>query len=171
MYELLKNIKEKAYLTGNFVTRSGKKTSYYIDKYLIETEPRLLKAICEKISELLPENYDRIAAPELGAVALASVVSIMVNKPFIIVRKDSKEYGTKKLLEGQYKVGERVVIIEDILTTGGAVIRAGDILVENGLNVIKIIGVINREEGAKEAIQKKGWDMAAVFCASQLHSM
>jgi len=167
MTNLLQKVKEKAYLTGEFTTRAGKKTSYYFDKYLMETDPQLLGPICEKIVELLPEDLDQIAAPELGAVALAAVVSVMVKKPFIIVRKETKGYGTKKLLEGQYEKGQKVVILEDVLTTGGAAIRAADILIEEGLQVSEIIGVVNREEGAKEAIHQRGWQMKSVFSASQ----
>lgn len=167
MTNLLQKVKEKAYLTGEFTTRAGKKTSYYFDKYLMETDPQLLGPICEKIVELLPKDLDQIAAPELGAVALAAVVSVMVKKPFIIVRKETKGYGTKKLLEGQYEKGQKVVILEDVLTTGGAAIRAADILIEEGLQVSEIIGVVNREEGAKEAIHQRGWQMKSVFSASQ----
>lgn len=167
MSSLLQKVKEKAYLTGEFTTRAGKQTSYYFDKYLMETDPQLLGPICEKIVDLLPKEYDQIAAPELGAVALAAVVSVMVKKPFIIVRKETKSYGTQKLLEGQYQKGEKVVVIEDVLTTGGAAIRAADILIKEGLIVSEIIGVVNREEGAKEAITQRGWLMKSVFSASQ----
>ena len=158
--QLTKRIKEVAFLTGEFTTRAGKKTDYYIDKYLFETQPDILDAIADQIITYLPDlnTFDCIGAPELGAVPLASVVSVKIKKPFVIVRKAGKEYGTQRLIEGTLKEGARVVLVEDVLTTGGAAIRAADVLVEEKkATIVKIIGVINRQEGAIENIKAKGW--------------
>jgi orotate phosphoribosyltransferase len=162
---LVQKVKKAAYLEGDFVTRAGKKTNYYIDKYLFETTPELLEPISEELAKLFPapDKYDRIAAPELGAVPLAAVVSIKLNKPFIIVKKETKEYGTKRPIEGKFNPGERVVVLEDVLTTGGAVLRACDILKKEDLKVIDVIGVINREEGARENIAEIGLTMQALI--------
>jgi len=170
---LLTAIKKAAYLEGDFTTRAGKKTNYYIDKYLFETDPSILKLLAKEIAATLPalSSFDRLAAPELGAVSIAAAVALEVNKPFIIVKKQSKEYGTQKLIEGQFYKQERVVVIEDILTTGGAVLRACDILVENNVQIIEIIGVINREEGAHEAITSKGISYKALFTATDLRNV
>ncbi|MFA5880344.1 MAG: orotate phosphoribosyltransferase [Candidatus Margulisiibacteriota bacterium] len=168
--ELLKEIKKVAFLEGDFTTRAGKKTNYYIDKYLFETKPGILDAVTDYILELLPPSnaFDRIAAPELGAVALAALTSIKADKPFLIVKKQSKEYGTQKLIEGEFKPHEKVVVLEDILTTGGAVLKAIDVLLANNLEIVSIIGVINREEGAFENINERGFLVKALFNKTEL---
>ncbi|MCP4049948.1 MAG: orotate phosphoribosyltransferase [bacterium] len=168
--ELIKRIKDVAYLEGDFTTRAGKKTSYYIDKYLFETLPDVLDSLADELLKLLPDSssYDRLAAPELGAVPIAAIVSIKADKPFIIVKKKSKEYGTQKLIEGKYEPGDRTVVLEDILTTGGAVLRACDILLENKLEIVDIIGVINREEGAFENIREKGFNVSSFLSRTDL---
>ncbi|NBV43164.1 orotate phosphoribosyltransferase [bacterium] len=169
---LLKAIKSAAFLEGDFTTRAGKKTNYYIDKYYFETEPGILDSLATQLALLMPgpDMYDRIAAPELGAVSIAAVLSIKVGKPFIIVKKQSKEYGTQRLIEGRYHSGERVVVVEDILTTGGAALRACDIVKAEGLSVHSIVGVINREEGAFEAISERGITPVALFTTTDLKS-
>lgn len=169
---VIKAIKDIAYLEGDFTTRAGKKTSYYIDKYRFETNPKTLEQVCDELVKLLPEpsTYDKLAGPELGAVSLVAVLSIKVNKPFIIVRKESKGYGTSNLIEGPYSKDDRCVLIEDVLTTGGAVLKAAEALQAQNLTISKIIGVINREEGAIQNIQEKGFEVDALVTTSDLKS-
>lgn len=171
--DLLKAIKKAAFLEGDFITRAGKKTNYYIDKYLFETDPYILDLLATEIVKILPDpsTYDRLAAPELGAVAIAAAVAIKVKKPFCIVKKQSKEYGTQKLIEGLCQSGEKMVILEDILTTGGAALRACDILIEKGIQIVELIGVINREEGADENIKAKGIRYKALFSRTDLFAV
>jgi orotate phosphoribosyltransferase len=168
--ELVKKVKDVAFLTGNFTTRAGKKTTYYIDKYLFETQPEVLDAITTALLSLLPpaDSYDRLAAPELGGVALAAALSIKANKPFVIVRKGSKGYGTEKLIEGAINPNERIVLIEDVLTTAGAALKACDVLLNESCTIVDIIGVINREEGAMENIAAKGLTGKALITTSNL---
>jgi orotate phosphoribosyltransferase len=165
---LLSRIKTLAYLEGDFTTRSGKKTSYYIDKYLFETQPDVLAALAQHFLPLMPASCSLIAAPELGAVSIAAVLSTAIDTPFVIVRKETKAYGTQRLLEGIYGQQESVVIVEDVLTTGGAALRSADILRQAGLTVTHIIGVINREEGAFDNIREAGIEPLALFSASEL---
>jgi len=168
---LLASLKKAAFLEGSFVTRSGKTTSYYIDKYLFETKPEILEPLADALCALFPpaDTYDRIAAPELGAVSLAAIVSIKLNKPFVIVRKGNKGYGTSKLIEGAFNPTDRVVVIEDILTTGGAVMQACEVLKAEGLGINRIVAVINREEGAFENLALAGYhDVTALFTTTQL---
>lgn len=167
---LLDALKSVAYLEGEFVTRAGKATNYYIDKYRFETQPDILLSIARHLSTLLPPSheFDCIAAPELGAVSIAAVLSVTVGKPFVIVRKQSKEYGTQRMIEGVYSKGQRMVIVEDILTTGGAALKAFEILKSEGVVVSHIIGVINREEGAFENIKNAGVEPVALFNRTQL---
>jgi len=166
-------VKESAFLTGEFTTRAGKKTDYYIDKYLFETTPKVLDAVTTALVDLLPEpnTYDRLAAPELGGVALAAALSIKVDKPFVIVRKGSKAYGTQKLIEGKINKGEKIVLIEDVLTTAGAALQACDVLLEEGCEIKEIIGVINREEGAMENIAARGLSGKALITTTDLKAI
>ncbi len=173
MSQLLRSLKKAAYLEGDFVTRSGNPTTYYIDKYLFETKPEILNVLCDELALLFPspDAYDRIAAPELGAVSLAALLSVKLNKPFVIVRKADKGYGTKRLIEGEIHANERVAVIEDILTTGGAVMQACDVLKAAQVTIVRIVGVINRQEGAFENLYAAGFsDVKALFTTSDLKS-
>ena len=167
---LISLIKEAAYLEGDFTTRAGKKTTYYIDKYLFETKPHILKPLAEHIAALCPDpsTYDRLAAPELGAVPITALVSTLVNKPFVIVRKGNKGYGTQKLIEGDINEGEKVIVIEDILTTAGAVLNACDVLDQANVKINHIVGIINREEGADEAIAARGYTSSSLIYKTEL---
>ena len=167
---LAKQIRDAAYLEGDFTTRSGKKTTYYIDKYLFETKPEILKSLAREFATKLPDasTYDRIAGPELGAVSLAAAVSMEVGKPFLIVKKAKKDYGTQNLIEGAYTAGERVVVLEDVITTGGAVLTACDVLKSESLEIVKIVAAIDRQEGAVEAIQDAGYAVDSVLTSTDL---
>lgn len=167
---VLKRIKQVAYLEGDFTTRAGHKTTYYIDKYLFETLPDILEPLAQELALLFPpsDTYDRIAAPELGAVALGTLLSVILKKPFVIVKKQPKDYGTQRLIEGKFFPSERVMVVEDILTTGGAVLRACDILTQNQLSIVGIVGVLNREEGAMENIAQKNIPVTALFSKTDL---
>ena len=127
-----KALLEAAYLEGDFVLRSGKRSKYYLDKYLFETDPRVLRGIVYELATLVREqlaagaSYQRLAAPELGGVVLGAGLSLELGIPLLLVRKKSKEYGTTKQIEGRFAAGERVAIIEDIVTSGGAAIMAAE---------------------------------------------
>jgi orotate phosphoribosyltransferase len=168
--ELGKLIKEAALLKGDFTLRSGRKSNYYFDKYLFETRPDILAPLAKEIASLLPpmDSFDRIAGPELGAVALATALSLEVKKPFIIVRKGEKGYGTSKMVEGEVNKGERVVMVEDIITTAGAAIAAADKLKHSGIEVVLMIGVLDREEGGKENVEQAGYLLKTVFTKTML---
>jgi orotate phosphoribosyltransferase len=168
--QLAKRVREVAFLEGDFILRSGKHSKYYIDKYLFGTKPDILKALAKNLAILLPpaDQYDRLAGPELGAVTITSVLACEVNKPFVLVRKEAKGYGTDKIFEGELNKGERVVLIEDILTTAGAAISAATRLREFGVTIIDIIGVVDREEGAAANVQAAGFTMKALFTKADL---
>ena len=121
--ELRSALREHAYLEGDFVLRSGRRSRYYLDKYRFETRPDLLEALAQRIAAEVAEaepEADRLAGPELGAVALAAAASLASRLPFLIVRKAAKEYGTGNRLEGAYESGDTVCLIEDVVTSGGA---------------------------------------------------
>src|SRR6185436_12447055 len=120
--ELAAAIREHAYLEGDFVLRSGRRSRYYLDKYRFETRPDLLWPISKRIAAAVRREDPaavRLAGPELGAVALATSASRASGLPFLIVRKAGKEYATGQRVEGTYEAGELVCLVEDVVTTGG----------------------------------------------------
>ncbi len=149
---LAKRVKEAALLEGDFTLRSGKKSKFYFDKYLFETQPDILEAMGQEIARRLPPGTTRIAGPELGAVALAAAGSLASRIPFFIVRNAKKDYGTAKTIEGKLEKGDHVVLVEDIVTTGGQVIEAIKNITEAGAKVTKVIVALDRLEGGKENI-------------------
>lgn len=165
---LARDLVDAAYLKGDFVLRSGKRSSYYFDKYLFETKPSILRRLGHELARLVPPQADRIAAPELGAVLLGGAVSMELDKPLVIVRKDAKDYGTSKAVEGELKPGDRVAVVEDILTTGGAAIAAIEKLRNAGADVLCLIGVLDREEGAADNLNAVGVELRALFTKSRL---
>jgi orotate phosphoribosyltransferase len=169
-----KALLEAAYLEGDFVLRSGKRSKYYLDKYLFETEPRVLRGIVQGMAEMVRERlaagdvYDRLAAPELGGVVLGAGLSLELGIPLLLVRKAAKEYGTVKRIEGKFQPGERIAIIEDIVTSGGAAIQAAEALREAGLFVQDLYCVVDREEGGKEGAEQAGLALRPLLTSSGL---
>jgi len=167
--ELAQAIKEACYLEGDFVLSSGKRSKYYLDKWRFETDPALLREIAKALAELLPSPApDRLAGVELGGVPLAAALALETNIPYLIVRRAAKEYGTAKEVEGVMAAGERVALVEDVLTTASQAISAAQRLTRLGLEVARIIYVIDREEGAEENIRAAGFEPAALFRRSDL---
>jgi len=166
--DLARKLVAACYLKGDFVLASGRRSKYYFDKYRFETRPDLLAPVAELIAARITPGVTRIAGPELGAVAIATAVSLSSGLPFIIVRGEAKEYGTSKRIEGPFEPGDEVVVLEDVLTTGGSVIKAAQAVVDAGCRGTHIIGVVDREEGAREAIVAAGFGLEAVFTRSQL---
>jgi orotate phosphoribosyltransferase len=166
--DLAQDLVDAAYLKGDFVLRSGKRSSYYFDKYLFETRPAILRRLGRELARLVPNEADRIAAPELGAVLLGGAVSMELDRPLVIVRKDAKDYGTAKSVEGELKPGDRVAVVEDVLTTGGAALAAIDKLRQAGAEVICLVGVLDREEGAAESLWAAGIEFRPLFRKSDL---
>ena len=171
--ELGAALREHAYLEGDFLLRSGRRSRYYLDKYRFETRPELLGPLGDLIAAAVREHEPqaaRLAGPELGAVALAAAASLASGRPFLIVRKDAKGYGTANRLEGVFEVGERVCLVEDVVTSAGAAIEAVEALREAGLEVGTAVCVVDREEGGEDALAEKGVRLQALFRASELLS-
>lgn len=166
--QLAKRISDLALLRGEFTLRSGRKSNYYLDKYRFETQPDVLKALGVMIAQRVPPEIDRLAGPELGAVALAAAAAIECNKPFVLVRNRKKDYGTSKQIEGVLQPGERVLIVEDVLTTGGQVIESVQSLRDAGAIVDHIIAIIDRQEGARQNIEAAGLKLDALFTTTDL---
>jgi orotate phosphoribosyltransferase len=157
-----------SYLKGDFVLRSGKRSNRYFDKFLFETDPALLKRIGAGLAALVPPGTQRLAAPELGAVLLGGAVSMETGLPLILVRKEPKGYGTAKQLEGRFSAGERVTVIEDVVTTGGDSLRSIAALREAGLDVIHLVVVLDRGEGGEDNIRAAGIPYSPLFRVTDL---
>jgi orotate phosphoribosyltransferase len=169
--ELKLALREAAYLEGDFVLRSGRRSRYYLDKYRFETRPEILAALGERIAaEVAAHEPDavRLAGPELGAVALAAAGSLASGLPFVIVRKAAKDYGTGNRLEGAYDEGDLVCLVEDVVTSGGALLDAVAALRAAGLVVKTAVCVVDREEGGADALDGEGVGLQPIFRASEV---
>jgi len=169
--ELADALVEHAYLEGDFVLRSGKRSRYYLDKYRFETRPELLRPLGERIAAAVRDHAPdatRLAAPELGAVALAAAASLESGLPFLIVRKQAKDYGTANRLEGPYDEGECVCLVEDVVTSGGALLESVDALRGAGLVVSTAVCVVDREEGGADALARHAVRLRPLFRAGEL---
>jgi orotate phosphoribosyltransferase len=166
--ELKLALREHAYLEGDFVLRSGKRSRYYLDKYRFETRPDILAALGERIAGAVRQfepDAARLAGPELGAVALAAAGSLASGLPFLIVRKETKDYGTSNRVEGMYEEGECVCVVEDVVTSGGALLEAVGALREAGLVVRTAVCVVDREEGGADALARQEVRLRPLFRA------
>ena len=170
--ELRVALREHAYLEGDFILRSGRRSSYYLDKYRFATQPDVLAgvgaALASAVAELEPDAA-RLAAPELGAVALAAAASLATGIPFVIVRKEEKGHGTGNRIEGPFAPGERVCLIEDVVTSGGAALAAVEALRAARLACGSAVCVVDRQEGGAEQLARHGVRLRPLFRASDLH--
>lgn len=167
--QLIERIKEAAILRGEFTLRSGRKSTYYIDKYLFETQPDILRALAERFARHVDGSITRLAGAELGGIPLVSATAMATGLPAVLIRNAKKDYGTAKQFEGKLEKGDRVMIVEDIATSGGQSIEAAKMLRDNmGCDVAKIVVVIDRQEGAREAIEAAGFAFASLFTKADL---
>ena len=166
--ELIKRIKETAYLEGDFILRSGKRSKYYLDKYLFETCPDILKALGEEFARYITNDVTLIAGAELGGVALAAATAMETGKNWVILRNKKKGYGTDKMVEGVLKSSDVVLLVEDIATTGGQVLEAAKVITETGATVKKIVCVIDRKQGAEENITQASYKFESILTKNDL---
>jgi orotate phosphoribosyltransferase len=169
--ELAAALAEHAYLEGDFVLRSGRRSRYYLDKYRFETQPAVLAPLGDLLADAIAgadPAAERLAGPELGAVALAAAASLASGLPFLIVRKEAKDYGTANRLEGVWEPGERVCLVEDVVTSGGAAIEAVEALRAAGLACQTAVCVVDREEGGASELARHGVELRPLYRASEL---
>lgn len=152
---------------GRFVLTSGKESDYYIDIKKASTNPKILGAVAEEMAKHM-EGEDRIAGMELGAVPVAVALSLRTGIPYLIVRKEKREHGTGKQVEGDLEKGERVVIVEDVTTTGGSVVNTVSLIRAEGGMVEKVLTVVDRDEGAKEKLEEVGVKLLPLVRRSDL---
>lgn len=171
MDELGATLREHALLEGDFMLRSGRRSSFYLDKYRFETVPELLGPLGERLAAAVREHEPdavRLAGPALGAVALAASASLASGLPFVIVRDSAKEYGTAKRIEGPFEEGELVCPLEDVVTSGGALADAIAALRAEGLVVRNAVCVVDREEGGADALARLGVRLRSLYTAGEL---
>ncbi|ASJ07613.1 orotate phosphoribosyltransferase [Thermococcus pacificus] len=149
---------EGAILFGRFVLTSGRESDYYINVKKLSTNPRALRLIARLMAEEAEKagvEFDRVAGPELGAVPIATALALETGNPLVIVRKKPKGHGTGSQIEGEINPGEKILLVEDVTTTGGSVLRAAEVIEKLGGKIAAISVVVDREEGAEEKIGER----------------
>jgi orotate phosphoribosyltransferase len=165
---LARRIHAAAHLEGEFRLRSGATSREYFDKYLFESDPALLREVAEGLAALLPGELDALAGLELGGIPLATVLSQVTGLPALFVRKQAKDYGTRRLAEGGEVAGRRLAVVEDVVTTGGQLIASCTALRERGAEIAAVLCVIDREQGGAANLAAHGLELRALFTASDL---
>ena len=167
--QLAEAIRQTSVLHGDFTLRSGKKSTFYVDKYRFATRPDILREVGILLAaHAIEAEADRIAGAELGGVPLAAAASLACEKPFLLVRNEPKQYGTSNRLEGDLNPNDRVLLVEDVMTTGGQVIEAARVLTDAGATVVRVVGVIDRGEGAIDNIAAAGFEVKSLLTIADL---
>ena len=169
--DLARDIDATCRLTGEFTLRSGQVASEYFDKYLFEAQPALLARVVEQMVPLLPEGTEVLGGLELGGVPIATVLSARTGLPGLFVRKKAKDYGTCKLAEGPEVAGRRVTLVEDVITTGGAVRDATRALREAGAEVTLVVCAIDRSTAGENPLADVGLEVRAVLTKADLDAV
>jgi orotate phosphoribosyltransferase len=167
-HALARRVYETAHLTGTFTLRSGQVSSEYFDKYLFEADPALLREVAEHLGPLVPGGVDALAGLELGGIPIVTMLSQVTGLPALFVRKEAKDYGTCRLAEGGEVAGRRLVVVEDVVTTGGQVLQSCADLRERGAIVDTVLCVIDREAGGVEAFAQEGLELRSLFTKTVL---
>src|SRR4029079_128618 len=168
-HHLAHRIYAVSHLSGTFTLRSGVVSHEYFDKYMFESDPELLRAIASACIPLVPAGTAALARLELGGVPLATVMSQVSRLPARFVRKEAKTYGTCRLAEGGELEGKRLCIVEDVITSGGAVIGAAVELRARGAILGPVVCVIDRESGGVENLAAQGLEVHALFTMHELN--
>ncbi len=162
--ELAQNIYKVSHLKGDFLLRSGQRSTEYFDKYRFESQPQILKEIASQMKDLIPEGTEVLAALEMGGIPVGTALSIVTGIPCVFVRKSAKEYGTCNLAEGADIKDKNVCIIEDIITSGGQVILSTADLRGMGAKIENVLCVIQRGgEAAEQKLSEHGLKLKSLF--------
>ena len=166
--ELARLVGERCRLTGEFELRSGQTSTTYFDKYRFEGDPELLRRIAERMAPLIPDDTEVLAGLELGGVRVATTVSLATGLPAAFVRKEAKPYGTARLAEGADIEGRRVLVVEDVITTGGQVVESTAELRSLGAQIDTVLCVIDRSGGDHAQLDTIGVEIVALFNGDEL---
>ena len=165
---LARSVYDVAHITGTFRLRSGVTSHEYFDKYLFEADPQLLLDLATAMAPSIPAGTDALAGLELGGVPLATVLSQVTGLPTRFVRKKAKDYGTEKLAEGGAIAGQRVCVVEDVVTSGGQVVESCEALRTEGAVITGVLCVIDREAGGVANLQAADLPLTPLFTMTEL---
>ena len=166
--DLARRVKDRALLTGAFTLRSGQVSDHYFDKYLVESDPALLRSAAGAMAALVPVGDVVLAGLELGGIPLVTMLGQLTDRPIRFVRKQAKTYGTALLIEGGPVEGSTVVLVEDVITSGGAVLEAIDAVRAAGGVVDTVVCLIDRQQGGRAALAAKGVVTRAALSSADL---
>lgn len=166
--DLAREVNATCRLTGSFVLRSGRTAAEYFDKYQFESDPRLLDRIAARLAPLVPAGTEVLAGLEMGGIAVVTALGRYADLPCAFVRKTAKPYGTARLAEGAEVAGRRVLVVEDVVTSGGQVVRSTADLRALGARVDHALCVIDREEGGRVALADVGIHLTALLTRTDL---
>lgn len=166
--DLARRIAEVSQLSGRFMLRSGTEADTYFDKYLFESDPELLRSIADHMAPLIPTDTEVLAGLELGGIPVVTALSLATGLPSVFVRKEAKEYGTAKLAEGPDIDGRRLVIVEDVVTTGGQIVQSTKDLRERNAIVSTALCVIDRQAGGEANLAAIDLELRSAFVRSDL---
>lgn len=169
--DLGQEIMKVCYIKGDFLLRSGQRSSEYFDKYQMESRPHLLKAVAEQLAPKIPKETQLLAGLEMGGIPIATALSLTTNLPMVMVRKEAKTYGTCRLAEGPDIRGKNLLVVEDVITTGGQVVKSVSELRAQGAHIDSVVCVIDRSEGRLEKLQEAGLQLHALFTSAQLKEL
>jgi orotate phosphoribosyltransferase len=165
---LARRIYETAHITGDFLLRSGTRSTEYFDKYLFESDPGLLKDIAAALVDHVPPGIDALAGLEMGGIPLATMLSQLTGLPLLFVRKKAKEYGTCKIAEGGPIADRKLLVIEDVVTSGGAILDAAAALRAEGAKLGPVLCVIDRESSGVANLTKVDLQLQSLFTMTEL---
>lgn len=169
--ELGRRIVKTATLHGEFKLRSGVTSNIYFDKYLLEADPLLLAAIADHLAPRIPDRTEALAGLEMGGLPLATLLSQRTGLPCRFVRKQAKTYGTCHLAEGGPVDGRRLVVVEDVVTSGGQILLSVEELRRLGAIVDSVLCIIDRESGGAAKLAEAGLELRPLFTRSELDAL
>jgi orotate phosphoribosyltransferase len=169
--DLARQIRAVSRLTGEFVLRSGRTATEYFDKYQFEADPVLLDALAERLAVLIPDSTEVLAGLEMGGIAVVAALGRHAKLPCAFVRKQAKTYGTARLAEGAEVAGRRVLVVEDVVTSGGQVVLSTNELRKLGAHVDHAVCVIDRQEGGAQALAAAGVTLRALLTRADLEAV
>ena len=166
--ELAKSIFDASYITGEFLLRSGKISNEYFDKYRFESNPKLLDKITDEMLKLIPKDTEILGALEMGGIPIATLLSLKSGLSVCFIRKKAKEYGTKNIAEGLDFKAKKMLLVEDVVTSGGQIILSANELRASGAIIENAVCVIDRESGGVEALKNENINLYSLFTMSEL---
>lgn len=167
--QLAQRIYQTSYLRGHFRLRSGVRSHEYFDKYQFEADPVLLWEVAAAMRSLIPPDVDALAGLELGGIPLVTLLAQVTGLPALFVRKVPKDYGTCRLVEGGAVAGQRLVIVEDVVTSGGQILVSARALRALGAHIVRVVCVIDREAGGGRALTAEELALVPLFHMGELH--